>query len=623
MKEKEKSSRAEWNFYGSDFGGKVDGLLAFEKEGVTDVEVVPGEAIGASFFREFVRQNQFSDKTPAHDVYHVEKLPTELEKTNRQILSDFLPGTCLAIRSSTVGENRGVGVYSTFFMVTSVDIETDLEALTKFELLIYADYFGANSRDFLADKFLSPNGGVGLLVQKVIGDQHGEFFMPAISGVATAINGELTLRLVIGLGTKAVEMKDAIVIKRNNLRPEVIKNALFSLRQAEAIGLTEGKVFLTDLEAKGNVFLIDIEREGKKKIIQEVDKLTALIESWQKLDNLGKPYYWEFAVTGASEHPQILQANREEPFDERATELGPITGRVIAESNDVVNVDTKTGRGIVHLNLSGVTLEDLKHLHLFNQTNRDYLLIIDDILFSQSLRRGGGLGLGHFSNAAGVIERQRVRDNRILYQLDQINHVDRGGTHFIEICKRNDILFQGVVTPPWDETLEEALGPFSERFGQFGAYWAIEYKMTNTKDEGRVEVYGEVFKREYSREKLHRWIDELKIVAEILEPEDKVASDAFYNFSYHLITAVGHSVADYDPYGFVDQLLPESLQELRIGFDLIFQSLYLTESYADYQEGLRYSVTEKEGNVFELREYLGKLKLRIEAKLSMPVLSRL
>ncbi len=138
--------------------------------------------------------------------------------------------------------------------------------------------------------------------------------------------------------------------------------------------------------------------------------------------------------------------------------------------------------------------------------------------------------------------------------------------------------------------------------------------MTNTKDEGRVEVYGEVIKREYSREKLHLWIDELRKVAEFLEPEDKDVSDAFRVLSYHLITAAGHSVADYDPYGFVDQLPPESLQELKGIFILVFQNIHLTESYSIYMEGLRCGVSEREGNVFELKEYLQKLKLKIEAK---------
>jgi len=603
MKEKEGPPRAEWVLYGSDFGGKVDDLLTFKKENAVNVKVVPGKAIGASFFRELILENGFNNNTWPEDVNQTGKLPVKLERTNREIISSFPPGTCIAIRSSVVGENKGVGVYSSFFMVTTSDIETDSDALAKLELLIYADYFSDDSRNFLDDKFLDSKGGVGLLIQEVIGDQYGEFFMPAISGVATTINGELSLRLVLGLGTKAVEMKEAIVLKRNNLRQEVVEKALFSMLEAETISLTERKPVLNLLKY-----------EWKVRMVSQVGKLMRLIEDWKNLEKNGVPYYWEFAITNAHDSPQILQVNPEGPFHEKTTELGPVMGRIMCESkNDVVNTGETRGRSIVYIDLSGSCPEDLDELFRFNQINRGYLLIVSDRLLS-GVAQQNRLNLKHFSNAAGVVERQFVRQTSPLQFWVELDHTGRGGTHFIELCKRNDILFQGVVSPKRDDSLEEVLGPFSQRFGQFGGYWDLEYKMINTKDEGRVEVYGEAIKREYSREKLHLWIDELRDVAELLESEDKDASDVFYILSYHLITAVGHSVADYDPYGFVDQLLPESLEKLISAFDQVINNLHLTKSYSSYQEGLRYEVSEREGNVFELKEYLQKLKLKIEAK---------
>lgn len=604
MKEKEKSPRDGWVFYGSDFGGKVDSLVAFENEKVANVKVVPGVAIGASFFRELILENKFDSNTWPNDVSQIGELPAELEKTNRGVLSGFPPKTCLAIRSSVVGENGGVGIYSSYFMVTSGDIQTDLDIMAKLELQIYADYFSYNSREFLGDKFLDPNGGgVGLLIQEIVGDRYGKFFMPAISGVATTINGELNLRLVLGLGTKAVEMKKAIVINRNNLRQEVVEKALFSQQEAEAISLTERKSVLNPLEY-----------DWKVRMVGQVGKLMKLIEDWKNLAKNGIPYYWEFAIAGAYDHPQILQVNREKPHNEKITELGPITGRVMCESTDVVNTGVVTGRGIVYINLSGSCIEDLDELFRFNQKNQGYLLIVNDTLFSATAHQNR-LNLSHFSNALGVVERQIVRPTLPFFQFwGGLDHVGRGGTHFIELCKRQDILFQGVISPKWDDSLEEALGPFSQRLGQFGAYWDMEYKMTNTKDEGRVEAYGESLKREYSREKLHLWIDELREVAEFLESENKDSSDSFYVLSYHLITAVGHSVADYDPYGFIDQLFPQSLKELAPALDRVINNLHLTESYSIHREGLRYGVSEREGNVFELKEYLQKLKSKIEAK---------
>lgn len=603
MLEKDGPLPDNWSFYGTDFGGKVNGLLDFEKEGVTNVEVVPGNAIGASFFREFILENKFDENSWPNDVNRTGKLPDKLREANRQILSSLSPGTCLAVRSSVVGENEGVGVYSSYFMVVSGDIETDLETVGRLELGIYADYFSYDSRDLLADKFLDTNeGGVGLLVQKVVGDQYGEFFMPAISGVVTFINGELALRVVLGLGTKAVEMRDAIVLKRDNLRQEIIERALLSLREIEVISLTANKLVLGSPEYDWSVVAI-----------AQVGKLMKLVKAWQSLEVRGKPYYCEFAVTDAHDHPQILQVNREEPYDEKTSELGPVTGRVMCESNDVVNTGTKVGRGIVHLDLSGSAPENLQHLFQFNMTNKDYLLIVNDVLFDEATYKTR-LNISHFGNAAGVVERQLVRQRKPFHLWGGLDHVGRGGTHFVEVCKRRDILFQGCVVRLWDKSLEEALGPFSERFGPFGGYWDLEYKMTNTNNEGRVEIYGETVKREYSREKLLLWIDELRSAAEILESEDETTSPVFYFLTGYLFAAAGQSVADYDPYGFVDQLLLETLQGLEAGFDAIFKRLDLTDSYVAYRQGLGYGITEADGNVFELKEYLQKLKLKIEAK---------
>lgn len=607
VKEVDNPPHDEWRFYGSDFGGKVDGLLAFEKEKVTGVGIARGKAIGASFFRQFVSENRFDDNTWPNDVNQAGRLPDKLLEANRQILSGFPPGACVAVRSSVVGENEGVGVYSSFFMVTTGDMETDLETLAKLELQIYADYFSYDSRDFLDGKFMNSNEGVGLLIQEVIGDQYEDFWMPAISGVATTINGEFNLRLVLGLGTKAVKTGDAVVLKRNNLRPEVIGKALFSLKEAEAISLTEGGPFPEPLEY-----------EWKVRMVSQVGKLMRLIEDWRNLEKNGVPYYWEFAIDEGHDHPQILQANREELLDERTTiEFGPATGRVMCESDDVANIGTKTGRGIIHLNLNGVDFEDLRHLLLFNQTNRGYLLIVDDTLFSTLSRRGDGLGLSHFSNAAGIIERQHLRDGRNPYHA---NHVGQGGTHFIGACKRKDILFQGVPAYPWDGTLGESLGPFNERFGRLGGYWDVEYKMTNTKDEGRVEVYGEAAKREYSREKLRHWKEELDTLAEVLESfgEDKETSDSLSLLCFYLNEAVGNSVANYNPYDFVELLSPEYLEELILALDRTVSHLHFTESYVVYLDEPHNGTTKENNNASELYEYLQKLKQKIQVRLIPP-----
>lgn len=605
MAEKIKYSPEGWTFYGSDFGGKVDGLLEFEKEKLEGIEVTPGIAIGASYFREFIRKNQFGEQHWPDDVIQDGVIPDKLKEANIQILAKFSPGICIAVRSSVIGEDGGVGIYSTHFMVTTDNSETDLIKLWSLQSKVYADYFSYQSRDWLDSKGLEfQDSGVGLLVQPVVGDQVDEVFMPTISGVVTTINNELMIRLVLGLGTKAVDMKDAIALSRENINVETAGEALYGLLQAEGVPIPEGGILINDLSVR-----------WRDKILDEVGKLHQLIALSKEFLKRGMPYYLEFAVTPSMKCVQILQANPDKIKTTRSIELGPVAGKVLCESDDIVNWGSIQGRGIIYPSLRGVNPNDLWMLEDFNRSNKGYLLIVDDLLLSRLGRNG--LQYNHFSNAAGVVEIQTIRQETANFLGIRVNHSDRGGTHFAEICKRSDILFQGVSVRHWDKSLVNALGPFTESLGRYGGYFDLGFKMANSGSVGRTEIFGEVIKPDYSREDFQEWITELRFVADILLETGTPGSDALYTVSGHMVFALGRSVADYQPLSFVDQLSSQSLEEMIAGLEIVQKNLYLTESYSAYQEGIKYGVSEEEGNVFELREYLLKLQSRVKERLAM------
>lgn len=606
MTEKIRYSPEGWTFYGEDFGGKVEGLLAFKELNIPGLEVTPGIAIGASYFREFVRINGFDQNNWRGEVLEGGVLPNSLDHVNRKILSSIQVGTCFAIRSSVIGENAGVGVYSSYFMVRTPDIEADMITLGNYQKLIYSDFFTADSQAFLGVGLSDPEvGGVGLLIQPVIGDRYGELLMPAISGVATTVNGELTLRLVLGLGTKAVEMSEAIVLKGENLNLETIEKVLY---------LTTSRC-----DALNNLSQIRpllLEKEMKKRMSSQTAKLGEFLGHWKNLFESGSPHYAEFAISRSRQKLQILQIHPEAAEALSSNEIGPLTGRLLCDSHDVVNQGVRQGKGIFVLGLNGPEPDDLSHLAVFNERNNGYLLILSDIHFSRG-NSTNKVSLSHFSNAAGVIEAQRVPTKDGSPYMGEIDHINRGGSHFTHLCKSRDVLFQGVPVHSWDDSMIRRLGDQYQRVGRLSAYFDLEFKMINVTREGRTVIFGEPQPKEYTRESFSRWIDELRETAEILTETDIVTSNSFYLVANHMIRALGSTVANYDPFGFTKNLSRPDLVKCSAALGHVLEDLHYTESYEDYREGLSWGITEEGGNVFELREYLLKLQSQVKKRLAM------
>jgi len=228
----------EWILFGKDPGLKTQDLIDFSRQAPFGVQTLAGVGIGATLFDETLRLNNLAGNINGQDLLHCQ-LPTSMSRINRQVASLLPNGAPVVIRSSARDERGGTGVYYSGFMVPSGDLQKDIAELEQTERAVYASYYTNQAKAYRQG---ADSQGMALLVQPVIGDRFDNHFMPAFSGVMTMVDGKPTLRLVIGLGTKAVDMDEAIVLTGNDISINAISQRLGALEKADAINLSTGHV---------------------------------------------------------------------------------------------------------------------------------------------------------------------------------------------------------------------------------------------------------------------------------------------------------------------------------------------------------------------------------------------
>jgi len=135
-------------------------------------------------------------------------------------LLDDLEGRPIIVRSSSLLEDRlgsaFSGKYKSLFLANTGGKRERLAALTDAIAEVYASVFGPDPIEYRVRRgFLDMHEEMGILVQEVVGQRIGPYFLPVFSGVGFS-NNELRwssrirredglLRLVPGLGTRAVD----------------------------------------------------------------------------------------------------------------------------------------------------------------------------------------------------------------------------------------------------------------------------------------------------------------------------------------------------------------------------------------------------------------------------------
>ena len=152
-------------------------------------------------------------------LFKSSSFPLELVKGLSLVL-DELGDRPLIVRSSSLLEDRAgsafSGKYKSLFLGNQGSREDRLIALTDAVAEVYASIFGPDPTEYRAERgLLDVHEEMGIMIQEVVGQKVGKYFLPACSGVAFSNNefrwsarisrGDGLVRLVPGLGTRAVD----------------------------------------------------------------------------------------------------------------------------------------------------------------------------------------------------------------------------------------------------------------------------------------------------------------------------------------------------------------------------------------------------------------------------------
>ncbi len=153
------------------------------------------------------------------DTFKKAPFPPDIAQGLSMVLDDFKERP-LIVRSSSILEDRiGAafsGKYKSLFLANRGSKKKRLKALTDAIAEVYASTFSPDPIEYRAERGLLDFGEeMGIIIQEVVGQKVGKYFLPVFAGVAFSKNEfrwsprirreDGLLRLVPGLGTRAVD----------------------------------------------------------------------------------------------------------------------------------------------------------------------------------------------------------------------------------------------------------------------------------------------------------------------------------------------------------------------------------------------------------------------------------
>ncbi|MCX5907829.1 MAG: pyruvate, phosphate dikinase, partial [Deltaproteobacteria bacterium] len=163
------------------------------------------------------------------------------------------------------------GKYLSVFLTNQGDIETRLRNFIAGLKRVFASTFGPDPIYYRMDHgLLDYDERMAMVVQKVVGRRHGDYFFPFASGVLFSQNvyawnpkikkEEGLGRVVLGLGTRAVDRVGSdyprmIPFSHPRLRPEVTASQIkkYSQKQVDVLNLKKGILETVDFRALSSV----------------------------------------------------------------------------------------------------------------------------------------------------------------------------------------------------------------------------------------------------------------------------------------------------------------------------------------------------------------------------------
>ena len=234
--------------------------------------------------------------------------------------------------------------------------------------------------------------------------------------------------------------------------------------------------------ATGDIKPIKIDKSIRQRQHQQVNKLKMVYFAWKDSQRKGQTTYWEFAIGESFKRPFVVQSTLE-PQPPLDLEFGTLEGKTLLEASDIANIGIRRGRGILVLFVDAHQVPvDIHDLIEFNKTHKNFLLGVPDISLSSQSEGLCQLAFPHFSNASGILELHYNTEINDQYGVD--HEVVPGGSHFLELCRRKHILFLGVRADKCKPLLDYK----SEKWGLASYYWDVDFKITNTRKKGRIEI---------------------------------------------------------------------------------------------------------------------------------------
>ncbi|MEA2030585.1 MAG: PEP/pyruvate-binding domain-containing protein [candidate division Zixibacteria bacterium] len=194
-------------------------------------------------------------------TFKAARFPTDIVK-GLSVALDYFGDRPLIVRSSGLLEDRiGAafsGKYKSLFLANKGIKQHRLEALMDAIAEVYASTFGPDPIEYRAERGLLDFGEeMGIIIQEVVGNTLGKYFLPSFAGVAFSNNEfrwsqrinqkDGLLRLVPGLGTRAVDrLSDDYPVLIAPGQPGLRINA----NPEEVIKYSPGKIDVINLESR-------------------------------------------------------------------------------------------------------------------------------------------------------------------------------------------------------------------------------------------------------------------------------------------------------------------------------------------------------------------------------------
>jgi hypothetical protein len=281
-------------------GGKAAGMILAQKVLLPILEERDPELeeyirvpdtwfLNSGVFSEFLDRNnlqqfhthKYKDReTIEKEFLHIEEkfkfanFAPEVIEDFRKILGEIGEHPIIIRSSSMLEDNFGLafsGKYLSVFLTNLGDIETRVRNFIVGLKRVFASTYGPDPILYRVDHgLLDYDERMAMVVQKVVGQRFGDYFLPFASGVMFSRNvyawnpkikkEEGLVRLVFGLGTRAVDRVGSdyprmIPLSHPQLRPEVTAPQIrkYSQKQVDVLNLKKGIMETVDFRALSTV----------------------------------------------------------------------------------------------------------------------------------------------------------------------------------------------------------------------------------------------------------------------------------------------------------------------------------------------------------------------------------